>query len=78
MGSEIAAMSTSRAQLQHDPPAVLYGWLRPMPSSRMYDAVIVPDGSGRRARRRIPWPEVATKRFIATTSRCVIQTFRVS
>ena len=34
MGSEIAAMRTYGAQLQNDPPAVLYGWLRPMPSNR--------------------------------------------
>jgi hypothetical protein len=30
----IAAMRTCRAQLQNPAPAALYGWLRPMPSSR--------------------------------------------
>jgi hypothetical protein len=36
-------------------------------SSLVDDAVVVPDGSGRRARRRMPCPEGDSERFSATT-----------
>jgi len=42
----IAARRTFAAQLANGEPAGLYGWLRPMPSSRL-SAAVVPDDSGR-------------------------------
>jgi hypothetical protein len=41
----IAARRTFAAQLAKDEPAGLYGWLRPMPSTR-YHAVAVTDDCG--------------------------------
>ena len=44
----IAAMRTFTSQLVKYEPASLYGWRRPMPSSREARSVaVVPDGSGR-------------------------------